>query len=286
MDKTSEKLFGLVGYPVKHSFSPAMHNAVLKKYKMTGKYSLFGVKLQELKPFFESLSSKNIYGLNVTVPYKEKILDFVELYEEYGYLKHIKAVNTIVRIKDEWRGFNTDIPGFEIHLKENFNPKNKKVALLGAGGAAKAVTYVLANSGAEEIVIFDIDKGKARKVCSLIKDLFPDFKISTVGSIEKLNIPEKDLLVNATPIGLKKRDPCLVDKNMLHKDLFVYDLIYNPAETKLLSLAKKVGAGFSNGLGMLIYQGALSFVLFTDADASINEIVKVMKRALKKELNK
>ena len=281
MGKNSNpKIYGVLGYPVKHSFSPAMHNAAFSALKINAKYESFEVKPGELEDFFEKSAGRNIIGLNITVPYKEKMIDFASLDSESFYLRQIKAVNTIVIRNGEWKGFNTDIPGFSKHLKENFDPANKKAAILGAGGGARAVAYILAKSNAKEIAIFDIDEKKSRDVANLIRDLCPSFPIFHVENIKKLDIQNKDLLVNATPIGLKETDPCLVEEEMLHKNLFVYDLIYNPAETKLLALAKHIGAKTANGLGMLLYQGMLSFKIWTGQDAP----QEVMWQALQGEL--
>jgi len=281
-----KKTYGLLGYPLKHSFSPAMHNAALKELNLPGKYQLFEVKPEELNYFLDSLDKKNIYGLNVTVPYKERVLNFVTLDQESHYLWQIKAVNTIVKQGNIWKGFNTDVSGFSKHLKEVFDVCGKAVALLGAGGAARAVVYVLAKLKADEVAIFDIDKNKSENVANTIKELFPNFNVSVVKSIENLHIESKDLLINATPIGLKEDDPCLVKEEMLHKNLFVYDLIYNPPETKLLLLAKKRGAKVCNGLDMLIYQGAQSFLFFTGTEVKLYEIIDIMRKAAKEEFKK
>ena len=286
MNLAPPKIYGLIGHPVRHSFSPAMHNAVFKALDIKSEYQLFDIKPQDLDYFLDSMNNNNIYGLNVTIPYKERILDFVSLDSESFYLGQIRAVNTIVKKGDIWRGFNTDIPGFSRHLRENVDPANKKVAILGAGGAARAVTYVLAKSAANEVAISDIDRKKTEGVASMIKDLFPNFQIYPVDTIEQLNIRSKDLLINATPVGLKENDRCLVTEEMLHRNLFVYDLIYNPPETKLLTLARRIGAGFSNGLGMLVYQGVLSFIHFTGTDAPDSDIVKIMRQALQVELKR
>jgi len=280
MDKKSPpNIYGVLGYPVRHSLSPLMHNAAFQALKINAKYLLFEKKPDELEDFLHSLTKENIYGLNITIPYKEKILDFVTLDKESFYLKQIKAVNTIVLENSIWKGFNTDIPGFSKDLKENIDPTNKRVAILGAGGGARAVAYVLANAGAREISIYDIDKKKSKEVANMIKSLFMNFRISSVDDIGQLDINQKDLLINATPIGLKDTDPCLIKEEMLHKDLFVYDLIYNPPETKLLSLAKKRGIRTSNGLKMLLYQGMLSFRIWTNKDAP----QEVMWQALRGE---
>lgn len=283
MDKKSiPKVYGVLGYPAKHSLSPAMHNAAFRALKINAEYKIFEVKPEDLDYFLHALSKENIHGLNVTIPYKERILNFLDLDKESFYLKQIKAVNTIALEHGIWKGFNTDIPGFLKDLKENIDPAHKSAAILGAGGAARAVTYALANSGAEEIFIYDIEKAKSQDVAKMIKNLFPNFNIVAVENIEQLNIQEKNLLINATPVGLKDTDPCLIKEGMLDKDLFVYDLIYNPKETKLLALAKEKGARISNGLGMLLYQGMLSFKIWTKKDAP----EKIMREALKKELEK
>lgn len=281
MDKKfPARIYGLLGYPVKHSLSPAMHNAAFKALNINAEYRLFEVKAQDLDSFLHTLSQKNICGLNVTVPYKEKVLDFVTLDRESFYLRQIKAVNTIVLRDGIWKGFNSDIAGFARHLGEDFISRGKKTAILGAGGAARAVAYVLANSAAQEIKIFDIDGSKSKNVADMIKGIFPAFNISAVSNIDELELEDKDLLVNATPVGLNETDPCPVSEDKLHKNLFVYDLIYNPAETKLLSAAKSVGAKVDNGLGMLLYQGMLSFEIWTNKVAPES----VMRKSLQEEL--
>jgi len=270
------KIFGLVGYPVKHSLSPLMHNAAFRALNIPAEYKLFEVRPEDFNTFLYDLDKFNIYGLNVTVPYKEKAMDFVELSAESFYLRQVRAVNTVVKRENRWQGFNTDIPGFEKHLKENFDPNGKSCAVLGAGGASRAVAYVLAKAGARDLAIFDIDRQKTENVCTMVESLFPGFNVSCVDNIDKLEINNKALLVNSTPVGMKSADPLIVDSGLLHKDLFVYDLIYNPAETRLLKEARARGARTANGLGMLLYQGALSFEYFTGEKAP----VEIMREAL------
>lgn len=278
----STKIFGLLGYPVKHSLSPAMHNTAFKHLGIDAEYKLFEIKPEELNIFLNNLDKNNISGLNVTIPYKEKVLDFITLDKESFYLREVKAVNAIVKKDNILKGFNTDIPGFQKHLKENINPEGKCVAIFGAGGAARAVSYVLVTLKAKEISIFDIDQNKSEGIVKMIKNLFSNFAISLVNNIEGLDIKNKDLLINTTPIGMKETDPCLIKEELLHKNLFVYDLIYNPSETKLLKLAKKFGCKTSNGLGMLLYQGELSFKHFTGLDAPIGIMRQALEEAIKK----
>ncbi len=281
-DEPAKKIYGLIGYPVKHSLSPAMHNAAFQALNIDAEYRLFELKPEELESFLGNLKANNILGLNVTVPYKERVLGAVKLDSESFYLSQIKAVNTIVVSGDILKGFNTDIPGFERDLKENINPADKKAAILGAGGAARAVAYVLAKLKAKEVYIYDIDKTKSQGIVDMVKSLFAGYPIFSVDSVGELGIENKGLLINTTPVGLSDNDPCLVKEAVLHKDLFVYDLIYNPLETKLLALAKKNGLKYSNGLKMLLYQGMLSFSHWTGKDAPIEVMRKALMEAVQK----
>jgi len=285
----SSKIYGLVGYPLGHSFSPLMHNAAFGKLNISGEYRLFSKQPEELESFLLRMDDENIWGLNVTIPYKETILSFnqIELDNSAPYAKEIQAINTIVKKGESLKGFNTDVAGFLRHLnKLNFNPINKRVAILGAGGAGKAVAYAVAKKGISQIAIFDIDKDKAESVSLMLRAIFPELDISIVDEIEQLDMINKDLLINATPIGLTSEDPCLIEEDMLHEDLFVYDLIYNPSPTKLLSLAKNKGLRCSDGLGMLVYQGAFSFIYFTGTLIPYAKIVEVMWKAIDQELGK
>lgn len=285
----SPKIYGLVGYPLEHSFSPLMHNAAFKRLNISGEYRLFQKQPEELESFLINLEGENIYGVNVTIPYKEKVLGlgFIEIDRTARYAREIKVINTIVRKGKDLKGFNTDIAGFLRHLnKISVDPLNKRIALLGAGGAGKAVAYAVAKKGAREIAIFDLNRGRSENVVNMLEELFPDLNAVAVDEIEQLNIIDKDLLINATPVGLKEDDPCLIDEDVLHKDLFVYDLIYNPSPTKLLSLAESKGLRYSDGLGMLVYQGAFSFIYFTETHIPYVKIVEVMWGAIDEALKK
>ena len=193
-----KKIYGLIGYPLGHSLSPKMQNAAFKALGIDAEYKLFPLAPQYFNDYLTHLDNSGISGLNVTVPYKEKVLDFVELNQDLLYLRQVKAVNTMLFEGGVWWGFNTDISGFSRHLKENFKPLMRRAAILGAGGAARAVVYVLARERAAEIVLFDIDNAKSASIVEMIKTLFPQIKIFSVDSIDKLDIAHKDLLVNMT----------------------------------------------------------------------------------------
>lgn len=288
--------YGIIGWPVEHSLSPAMQEAAFKEAGIEAKYVKLPLKPEDLKAFFhgtkvikdsdgDDIYIADLKGLNVTVPHKEKVLEFIAPHEEFSYVKDIKAANTLILKGNIWQAINTDVLGFKSHLnKLRFEPKDKKIAVLGAGGGSRAVTYALAKQGAAEIDIFDIDKKKALGVAEMLKGLFTDLQVKVVDSVDKLGIPSKDALINATPIGLKESDPCLVSEEMLgnNKNLFVYDLIYNPSETKLLSLAKAAGLRCSNGLGMLLYQGAEAWKYWTgEKEAPVGVMKKALEEALR-----
>jgi len=280
---TPPKIYGLIGYPVKHSLSPIMHNATFKALGINAEYKLFEKRPEELGYFLHSLSKENIYGLNVTIPYKEVVLKYLQW--KSPEVKFTDAVNVIiVKDKNYLEGWNTDGIGFHRHLTMDlkFNPLGKSVVVLGAGGAAKAIINQLARHGAKNITFYDIDNDKSLNLAAKINKEFPKCNAIASDSIEKLDIKNADLLINATPIGMKGDDPCLVDPDSLHPSLLVYDLIYNPPETKILKLAKQKGAPISNGLGMLLYQGVRSFELWTGQKAP----VEVMRKALREATSK
>lgn len=273
---TPQKIYGLVGFPVKHSLSPAMHNAAFAALKINAEYKLFELKPQELEGFFKAAAKNNIFGLNVTVPYKEQVIPFLSKLSEAAKLTG--AVNTVKVSDAGLEGFNTDGEGFIKHLKEGlrFDPAGKAIALIGAGGAAKAVSVYLCRENPQYLSIFDVDKEKSVNLSRHLKENFQNLDIKAVDSIQGLNIGASDLLINATPIGMKEQDPCLVDEKLIHSGLLVYDLIYNPKETRLLKTAELKGAKTANGLGMLLYQGAAAFEVWTNQKAP----VEIMRKAL------
>jgi len=262
--------YGLVGYPVEHSLSPLMHNAAFNALEVEALYELFSLKPEEVAGFINGLRDENspIFGLNVTVPYKEKVVPLLDSMTPFA--TKVGAVNTIVVDKGrKLIGYNTDGPGFLAHLKDlEFETDNKRISILGAGGAARAIVSVLCLvvERPQSILIYDVDI------------------VKSVNSIDDLNVEIADLLVNATPIGMKEADVCLIEPDIIHSDMLVYDLVYNPAETKLLKNAILKGAKAANGLGMLFYQGVLAFQHWADLELDDN-IKGIMKNALEEGLN-
>jgi shikimate dehydrogenase len=271
-------LYGVLGFPVKHSFSPAMHNAAFKTLNLDAEYCLFEKEAGELREFFASAAGKSIKGFNVTVPYKETVKQFINEFSEEA--RSIGAVNTVKIGRGSITGHNTDGKGFLRHLSEVYrqNLSGLSVSLLGAGGAARAVAYSLAAAGAGRILIYDVLKEKAAALSGEINRVFHSGLTAPGRDMGQLLSGNPELFINATPIGMKEQDPLLINPDALFPCTFVYDVIYNPAETKLLRAAKARGCNCANGLGMLLYQGVLAFEFWTGLEAP----VEVMRSALEK----
>ena len=279
----NKSFYGIIGYPVEHSLSPLMHNAAFAELEVDAEYKLYSLKEDEIDEFFEKLRDKksSIFGLNVTVPYKEKVLQYLDTLTPFA--QKVGAVNTIV-ITEERKliGYNTDAPGFMAHLTElKFDTTGKRIALLGAGGSARAIlaTLCMIKERPESIKIYN---RTTSRVDQLLDDLSERIDMSIVGpvmSVDDLNIELVDLIINTTSMGMNKNDPCLIDQDLLHSDMLVYDLVYNPPETTLLRLASEVGAQTSNGLGMLYYQGVLAFQHWANIQLS-DDIKNIMRQSL------
>ncbi len=271
-------IYGLIGNPVQHSLSPLMHNAALSRLKIKARYKLFSLEEKELRPFLSNLQNKNICGLNVTIPYKEKLLKLANGYQSSAVIS-IGAANTIVVEKNNsLKLFNTDYLGFIQHLKE-LGVKPRKAGIIGAGGASRAICFALGKKKAQEVSIYDIDKFRSLALMERFNQIFPNTRFLASESIEALRLKEKDILINASSIGMKETDPLLVEPAQLHPGLFIYDLIYNPPETKLLKLAKEQNIPHANGLGMLLYQGAEALNLWI---APKKAPVEIMRKVLEK----
>ncbi len=268
-------LFALIGYPLGHTLSPVMHMAALNKLKMDGFYTSFEIEPAKFGKVCSILKELPFSGYNVTVPYKEKIIRFLDDVTEDAAA--IGAVNTIEISGGKLIGHNTDCYGFLRSLKNDLgiSPKGKSVFVLGAGGAARAVVYGLISGGAEKVYLADIDRKRSLGIRRSFKSDIVEVVESNAVVFEKI-LPTVNLFVNATPVGLKKNDPLLVSPKLFSKKSYVYDLIYNPADTKLLGAAKKRGAKVSNGLGMLLLQGARAFEIWTGKKPPLD----IMYRAL------
>lgn len=294
MKERQPRIFGLLGYPLGHSLSPAMHNAAFKKLGIHAVYMLFEKPQEDFSSCLKQLKLMKVAGFNVTVPYKEKVIPFLDEVDEQA--RRIGAVNTVVNKNGRFIGYNTDCLGFIASLKKDLrcNPKGKNAFIIGAGGAARAIAFALAKEGVKEIRLYDILPERAEKLAHDISETVGvvqgggNTEITFVHNLpfEKrkifLGIENANLLVNASTCGMKKDDPFPIDPALLPKGIVVYDIVYNPSPTKFIKALKAGGVKAVNGLGMLLYQGALAFELWTKRKAPI----ETMRRALVKAIHK
>ena len=277
------KIIGLIGGNIENSFSPLIHNQIILKHFLNFCYLPFQVAETDLGKAIQGIRALNIRGINITFPYKEKVIEFLDEVEESA--RRIGAVNTIVNNKGILTGYNTDVAGFKKSLQDNgkFVVKEKKAVVFGAGGAARAVIYPLLEEGIKEINIFNRTLVKAEKIKQDFSPFFPGSSIN-IFSFEQKDLKDKikeaNLLVNATSIGMASQlnNTPLPDEKLFHSNLLVYDLIYRPAKTLFLEQAEKAGAKIINGVPMLVYQGIESLYLWTGFKPEGKEVLEIIKR--------
>lgn len=280
----AKQIYGLIGYPVKHSLSPAMQNAAFKEAGIDAEYSVYEVTPDELERFLAT-AHKKFAGFNVTIPHKIRTREYLE---KHGSLdtnaKRLGAVNTVKVVEGSLCGYNTDGPGFYRSLVEDlkFEPENKNIFVLGAGGAARAVIMYLGN-GPKQIFVSDVVEKQLSDLKAHYAKYYDDKKLVTLkpGDMKGV-IASCDLLVNTTPVGMKEDDPSPVSEDMLRSGMRVYDLVYNRPVTELVRKANSKKLHAVTGIGMLLYQGAIAFEIWTGKAAPVS----VMRRALKEALNK
>lgn len=254
------KVLGVLGHPVAHSMSPIMFNAALQELGLDYIYVAFDVHPDNLEKSIIGIRSLDIKGVNVTLPHKKNIIKFIDEVDPLA-LK-IGAINTIKNEEGILKARNTDAGGAKKSLFERgLEPSGKNVLILGSGGVSRAIAYILAEE-ANKIVLTDVIEKRAKLLANEIKDgIRVDIEgyLNNQENIEKY-IKKTDILINATPIGMYPRvDETPVPKELLHDDLFVFDVVYNPLETKLMKQAAEIGCETLGGLDMLVNQGILAF---------------------------
>ncbi len=277
------KIIGVIGKNIENSFSPLIHNQIILKYLLNFCYLPFKIAETDLSKAFQGIKALNIRGVNVILPYKERVIEFLDELEESA--RRIGAVNTIVNNKGILAGYNTDAIGFKKSVQEEgkFIIKRKKAVILGAGGATRAVVYALLEEGIKEVCIFNRTLEKAKKIKQDFSSFFPESSIYAFPLREesiKDKIKKAHLLVNTTSVGMPPKidNTPLPDEKLFHPNLLVYDLIYHPAKTLFLRQAERAGAKIINGLPMLVYQGIESFYLWTGLKPEGKEVLEIIKR--------
>ena len=277
------RICGVIGEPIEHTLSPIMHNAAFQTLGLDYVFLAFRVKTADVEDAASGIRALNIRGLNVTMPHKTAIIKHLDRVDLSAQI--VNSVNTILNKENLLFGFNTDGVGALKALKENgVELKGRKVLLLGAGGAARAIAYALAKE-ADELAVLNRTVKQAQALAKLLEKAC-NKKIAS-GSLSpsdiQSNLQDSDILINATAIGMKpKPDESPVAPKLLRKNLAVMDIVYNPLETKMVKDAKAAGATVISGVEMLIHQGAASFEIWTGKSAP----VEVMRQAVLSQLTK
>ena len=258
------QIYGLIGDPVEHSFSPPMMNAVFSYMNLDACYLAFQVDEKKVSEAIAGIRALNFAGVNVTVPHKSAVIPYLD--EVSPLAKKIGAVNTISNVKGHLTGTNTDFSGFIRSLKTlNFSPKKKTIALLGSGGSARALVAGLADAGALRVMLHNRTAERAEKLVTEFSRYFPLTQLEAV-SLQTIHETPLDLLVNTTTVGMFSSDLPLNLKQCRKINLLA-DIIYRPSQTPLLKQAKELGINAVNGIDMLLYQGCDAFTFWTGKQA-------------------
>lgn len=277
-----DRVFALIGHPVVHSCSPVMHNRALKNLGLSACYLSFDIGPGELPAAVAAFRTLGFQGFNVTIPYKQKIIPLLDQVDETA--GEIGAVNTVVNRGGRLVGYNTDAPGFlnSLRLDAGFDCRGKSALLLGAGGAARAVAYALLSGGLSLLLISDRNSQLSAVLASDLNRRFASATQALPLEEVPVALGAADLLVNATPVGMFPHceETPLADPGWLRPGLVVYDLIYNPEQTRLMREAEEAGCQSCGGLGMLVRQGALALEMWTGAEAPVAVMRKAAQDAL------
>ena len=252
------KKFFVIGNPISHSLSPELHNFWIKKNKINAVYDKIKLEESELKDFINKLRNEEIHGINVTVPFKNKVIKYLDKLSLE--VETTDSVNTIYKSGNDIIGHNTDVAGFELGLRHSkINVLHKSILILGAGGVVPSIIYSLLSMGCKKIFLSNRTIGKAEN----IKKKFEEVEV-----LKWKKIPDFDIVINATSVGLKGES---LDLDFNTKDKVFYDVIYNPKETQFLKRARENGNRIENGKLMFIYQANQSFSIWNNVIPKIDE---------------
>ena len=256
------KKYIVIGNPINHSLSPKLHNYWFKENNIKAIYEKYLLDEANIKSVIEQIKKKEIFGINVTVPFKKKIIPCLQKLTKEASISN--SVNTIYLENDVIVGHNTDIAGFELAIRySKFDTTDKKVLILGAGGVVSSLIIALKNLGVSQIIISNRTKEKALE----LKNNYKDLEI-----IEWGTTPDFDMAINATSLGLSNDDDEIkLDFKKIGSNKFFYDVIYNPSETNFLRKARENGNKTQNGKMMFIYQAHQAFTIWHKIMPEINE---------------
>jgi|TARA_B100001063_G_C16634904_1_gene487819 shikimate dehydrogenase len=253
----------VIGNPIEHSLSPKLHNFWFKANNIKAIYDKKKINKNEIQNFILDAKKSKISGVNVTVPFKKEVIQYLD--ELSHEAKVTQSVNTIYFKEEKIVGHNTDIEGFELGIKQSkFDLINKKIFILGAGGVVPSIIFALNKMNAAEIIVSNRTKNKAND----LKKTFNNLKIIDWGEV-----PEFDMIINATSLGLNNDDKINLNFSKVGKNRIFYDIIYNPAETNFLKEGKRLGNITENGKMMFIYQAFAAFKIWHGIEPKINNDV-------------
>ena len=261
------KKYLVIGNPIGHSLSPKIHNYWIKKNNIDAIYKKQKLNENEIEGLVLKVKEKKLNGINVTVPFKRKVIPYLDRLSLEA--ERTQSVNTIYLDNNQVVGHNTDISGFELGIKNlKFEVTGKKIFILGAGGVTPSIIFALNKMKVSEITISNRTKNRADS----LKVFFKDLKIVDWG-----DIPEFDMIINATSVGLNNDDKINLDFSKVGKGKFFYDVIYNPKETNFLKIGKKMGNETENGKLMFIYQAFTAFKVWHGIEPEINnEVIQLL----------
>ena len=255
------KKYLVIGNPIEHSLSPNLHNYWIKINNIDAIYEKEQLKDEELESIIFRVKKNEIHGINVTVPFKNKIIPYIDQLSPEA--EKTKSVNTIYTSNNQIIGHNTDIAGFELSLKKlKYDASGKKILILGAGGVVPSIIFALNRMNVSEITVTNRTKEKAEK----LKDTFKELTLADWGDVSNF-----DMIINATSVGLNTNEKIDLDLSKVGQNKFFYDVIYNPKETIFLKKAKLSGNRTENGKMMFIYQAHQSFTIWHKLMPNINE---------------
>lgn len=276
-------LFGIIGYPVHHSLSPIMHNAAFRAARLDSYYLAFEVEPRRLADAMRALLALGIRGVNVTIPYKERIRRYLDACTTEA--DWIGAVNTVAARNGRLIGHNTDGAGFlQAYRKTIGLPlRGQRVLLIGAGGAARAVAMTLVREGIGELQIANRTPARTHTIVRRLRRAGGGTVVEALGLSALRTLPAPDLLINATPLGMKGHGALPVPRTLLAHTPIVCDLVYTPPITPLLRAARETGAKTMGGLNLLLHQGALSFEYWTGRPAPLKIMWAALSHACRQE---
>jgi len=262
------KKYLVVGNPIEHSLSPKLQNYWINSNNIEAIYGKLQAHDDDLKELCNNIKSGQLNGLNITVPFKKKIIPHLEVLS--GHALRTQSVNTVCLINGNVTGYNTDIDGFELSIKKlNYDVSNKKIVILGAGGVVPSIIYALKKMDAQEIYLSNRTKEKAQ----ILKKLFEGIEIIDWGSL-----PTFDMIINATSLGLKENDKFGIDFSKVGKNKLFFDVIYNPFNTDFSEAGNKQGNIIENGLNMFLFQAQKAFSIWHNFEPKIDqEVIKLLE---------